>query len=223
MAISRVRSSEERQLVLLFCILVLAFLAVSRHKSFYYAILISPATDLLLAGFLAKLSWSVFGASRWATRRTLLLLGLLGASIISTLALIRNNPMDGYQLTLQRISRAVSAQSSVMGSQTYWFALPEHEYYSWQQLVYYRRYAPGSTLEDAFRDLRPDFLIIDRHMELFIAEERASLPNYFQFLSLPKADLERFLDQRANLVTNIETDTFGNVRVYKINWLVDQE
>ena len=125
--------------------------------------------------------------------------------------------MDDFRAALAGIRRVVPAESSVVGSQTYWFGLPDRRYWPWEQLVYYRRYAPGSRLENAFRAFHPDFLIIDAHMEQFIADDKARLPSYFQALSLPKADLERFLDEHGRLAATIETEAFGSVLVYQLD------
>jgi len=105
-----------------------------------------------------------------------------------------------------------------MGPQTYWFALPDHPYYSWEQIVYYRRYNPGSTLEDSIRALHPDYLIIDRFMEGAVKEDKELLAQRIPFLYVPKEELDKFLASRARLVKAIETPTFGNVRVYRIEW-----
>ena len=105
-----------------------------------------------------------------------------------------------------------------MGSQTYWFGMPEERYLSWEDIVYYRHYVPGSTLEDALKDLRPDILVIDTHMSQFITDTPAQLSDYARHLWIPRRELQAFLDRQASLVDAFASDTSGNVRVYQIAW-----
>jgi 4-amino-4-deoxy-L-arabinose transferase-like glycosyltransferase len=217
----RARPSSDKRLVsliILCTVLVLGFLVLIRTKHFYYAILISPVADLLLAVFLARLSLATSSRSLWGYGKIVLIGGLLATATILNLAALRRDPTDDYHATLERVTQVIPPGSSVMGPQTYWFGLPDQRYLSWQQLVYYQRHAPGSTLGDAFQALRPDFLIVDPFMEIFISDDKVRMTQYGQFLHLSRTDLQRFLDTYAQLISTQVTDTFGTVRIYHIDW-----
>jgi 4-amino-4-deoxy-L-arabinose transferase-like glycosyltransferase len=214
----RRRSAADRKLLTLSTALILAFTALVRNKLGYYALLVSPSLDLLVAALVWELLQGCNSSSRWARRSTAVALGLVTASVAMSVTPMLKDPTSEYGATLDRVRQAIAPESSVLGTQTYWFAMPDKTYFSWQQLVYYQRSAPGSSLEDAFRALHPDVLIIDPHIEWFVAGDKSQLPNYRQFLTLPKAELERFLDRQAELVTTVETPTFGRIRIYRIDW-----
>ena len=74
---------------------------------------------------------------------------------------------------------------------------------------------------DALRALHPGILIIDRHMESAFVDLESESSNYGQFLGLPSADMQRFLAEQAELITVIPSDTYGDIRVYRIDWKRD--
>ncbi len=223
----RRRAKTDRTIVGLWVALTLAFAELVRNKHPFYAILASPASDLLVAVWLEKLitDSAVIAARRrafaWAG---LALLGtatlvLLAVSASQSLVVICDDPMDDFRTALRGVREAIPPSATVMGPQTYWFATPYQVYLSWEQLVYYRRWVPGSDLVDALRTLHPGYLIIDRDMQSFaIADEKAQLSGYGQNLWLPKVELDAFLAERGTLVRVIGTSTFGSIRIYRVSW-----
>ena len=109
------------------------------------------------------------------------------------------------------------AGSTVIGSQTYWFALPGERYLSWDQLVYEQRYSRG-TLDDAFRTVHPDYFVSDGWLDLFITDDPTRLATAGSNTLLPRSQLQAFLDRQAHLVDTVATSAFGTVRIYKIDW-----
>lgn len=198
--------------------LVVAFLALLRNKLPYYDILLFPACDLLVAIALTRLPWNGWSRSVWGYGRTVLVLAPLMALILGSMLPMRNDPMDDYRVALERINEVVPLGKSIMGSQTYWFGRPDQRYFSWEQLVYYRRYAADSSLEDAVAALHPDFFIVDTHMEQFIREDTSWMTNYSQSLYVSKPELDDFLARHGHLVFTLQTTTFGRMRVYEIDW-----
>ena len=133
------------------------------------------------------------------------------------LPMIEINSADDYQQTIAFVKQVLPPNASVIGPQTYWFAVPNSHYLSWEQLVYYRRYAQDSTLEDAFHALHADYFILDKELEGAIVDNTTDTTQRLPFLYLPKAELAAFLSKQAHLVSSVETGTFGNVRIYKID------
>ena len=220
------RSAPDKKLLVLFGTLILAFGLLVRHKMGYFAIDVAPAADLLLAAFLDKLLHGLHTASRGGPLRRRFVLGLLVglcmvflfAATAPTLMPLLNDPMVDYWAVVERIRQTVPPDSSLMGSQTYWLGVPNLEYYSWENLVFYQRCTPGNSLEDAFGALRPDYFLIDRHMGFFIAEDKETLSEFDQFLHLPASELDRFLDAKTRLAATVRTSVFGTVRIYKVEW-----
>lgn len=222
----RRRSPADRRLLTLFGAVMLSYAELVRHKHPFYAILALPAGHLLLALLLERMIQRISVAARRRGPGARLAVALRMGGILLLLAgafrnmyAIGENPTPDYERTMSQVAASVPAGASVMGPQTYWFAVPDHVYLSWEQLVYYRRYRPGSDLADAFRALRPDVFIIDRAVEDFaVADDPSELTRYGRFLHLPKAQLDAFLAQQAELSATVETATFGYVRVYRIRW-----
>jgi 4-amino-4-deoxy-L-arabinose transferase-like glycosyltransferase len=147
-----------------------------------------------------------------------LVLATLAASLLLDLLPLRVQPMDDFNRTLERVRQAVPAGATILGSQTYWFGIPDRRYLSWEQIVYYQQYNRGSTIEDALRALHPDMLLIDRHLDAFITDDPARLDPYARFLALDKGEVEDFLCTRCRLVETIETAWWGDIRIYQVDW-----
>jgi hypothetical protein len=220
----RWRSRSGSRLVLLFVALVLTFAALIRNKAFFqYAILIFPAADLLIAAFLVSL-WDRLarvrsGVRAWPYLRAGLMVALLALAILPGQRRVLANHEDDYEVSVDYVRATIPTGASVMGPQLYWFGMPEQRYLSWESIIFYQRYAPDSSPEQALRALHPDYFVIDEPMERFLwGEKGMSLSAYAEPLTVPKADLMGFLDRHARLVGAVETETFGKVRVYRIDW-----
>jgi hypothetical protein len=120
-----------------------------------------------------------------------------------------------------RIKQTVRPEDTIMGPQTYWFGLYDHDYYSWEQLVYYRRYLPDSTLEDALREFRPDILIIDQGMEYYISDTVLK-STHSEARRLPRTEMESFLSRYAELIAVLGEDDDHKVQVYRIEWPMEE-
>jgi len=235
----RSRSASERKLLGICVVLLLAYLFLVRNKGPWYAILVAPAGDLLAAVFLARL-WRTIrsGAAAAYLRqaplvgrfrlpsaalavgqpaRALVVVALIGAAIAPTLSRTIHDPRDDYQDTVDHIRATVRPGSTVMGPSTYWFGLSNERYFSWEHLVYYRAYAPGSTLGDALHEFEPDYFIIDTYIDKFFRDTPRPSVTALQ-LVLSRTEFDSFLSQRGRLAAVIENDTYGRVRIYEIDW-----
>ena len=124
-----------------------------------------------------------------------------------------------YALVDQRLRQVVRPGESVLGTQTFWFSLHDHRYYSWEELVYYRRYKPESSLEDAFRALRPDIFVFDEHLDSFTADTEGE-STYSSYLRLPRTELKAFLKQHARMVGAFTVASpYGHIEVWRIAWV----
>ena len=211
-------STSDQRLLVLIAALVLAHTLLIRNKFLYYAILVTPMLDVLVAAFLLEFI-------RWPWRGRLgdylsriLVWGLTIGSIALTWSVLRTDFWRTYQVTQSRINQAIRPGDSIMGSQVYWFGLYDHVYYSWELLPTYQRYAPGSTLEDALREFHPDVFIRDGHVSTFVVDPGPQGDQYIQSLRLPRAELESFLNRRAELINSFYNSYFREVRMYRIKW-----
>ncbi len=218
-------SASDARVMALFASLVVGLVALVRFKAGMYGILVAPAACLLIAAFLDRLLVDWARVRERAGLRTKLAFALVVAALSlpllgtlqHSLTYLLQDSREEYRTTLEQLQQAVPPADTIIGPQTYWFGLTDQKYLSWEQLTYYRRYAPDSTLEDAFQALGPHFLIVDRHMEQFITDEPAQLPEQFRYLYVPRTDLERFLSGRGHLVAAMKTAAFGTVRVYRLD------
>ncbi len=227
LSLLRRRAKTDMTTAGLWVALTLAFAELVRNKHPFYAILASPASDLLVAVWLEKL---IIDAAAIAARKqafarvgfallTTATVMLFTISTAESLAVILHDPSADFQTALRGVQDAIPPGVTVMGPQTYWFARPDQVYLSWEQLVYYRRWVPGSDIADALQALHPGYLIIDRDMQSFaIADKETQLSGYGRNLWLPKLELDAFLAERGTLVRVIRTPTFGSIRIYRISW-----
>lgn len=218
-------STSNRRTITISATLILGFIAFVQYKASLYGILLAPAICLIVAALVDRLindqTTSSVSSTAGAGIAHRILVVTVGATLLITAyatitaSLTRDATVD-FAAALETLQQQIPPDASVIGPQTYWFGIQDRRYLSWEQLVYYRRYAPGSDLKDAFRALRPDYLIIDRHLDMFVAPYIEQLPEQFRYLHLPKVELEEFLVQRGQLVAQIATSHFGHVRLYRL-------
>jgi hypothetical protein len=242
LALWAARGQADRKLLRICVLMLLAYLLLIRNKSGWYVILVAPAGDLLAAVFLERLWRLVTGMPptlrrRWTSlldrvvetvwsrpagriARALAVAGLVGGVTLPTLIRMVQSPLDDYETALDQVRAAIRPGSTVMGPATYWFGLTDEEYLSWEHLVYYRKFAPGSTVEDAVRAFNPDYIIVDTYIERFLRDTPRSSINALQ-ITLPKSEMDRFLSERTHLRAMVENDTYGRVRIYEVDWRAD--
>jgi 4-amino-4-deoxy-L-arabinose transferase-like glycosyltransferase len=194
------------------------------NKMDYYAILITPFSDIILAVWIHQ-ALRVNGMTTLGIRAgKVLAYSTVVISALLILVTVRSTPPPGdFRLVASRIKRALPDGGSVMGSQSYWFDLYRHPYLSWQQILAYQRYEADSTFDDAMESLRPDVLVIDNHMRLFIRPDQANIPasgfqRYVWDRRLRKEDIDAFLARRGKLVDTFNTATYGTVEIYVLRW-----
>lgn len=212
------RDGVYRPLLVLGPALVLGHTLLIRNKSFYYAILFTPATDLVIAAFLFEFFRRPWRGTLNNYAEQAIVWGLCASFVLIMAQLLRGNGMVAYEATQRRINGDIRPGDAIMGPQTYWLDLREHTYYSWEGLIYYQRYMPGSTLEDAFREFRPNILIIDNRMDssTFDAVAGGPRPTYFR---ISPAELDSFLECRGSLIDEFDGGPYRRVRVYRLVWM----
>jgi hypothetical protein len=205
------------RLHLLLVVAVFCSLAVLvRNKFGYYAIYATPVLDLTIATFAVEVL---------QPRRRFFPNPLAAAIVGTTLAIglgmslsvTRVNGTRDFNAIVGRLTPLIAHDDVVIGSQTYWFALTDRRYYSWEQLVYYKRYYPSASLDEAFREFKPDILILDGHLENFV-KDRSDEVAYSGHLTVPKKELFSFLERHASLIDEFDGATFGRIRVFRIDW-----
>lgn len=212
------RKRNERVLSVLGLALFLSQALLIRNKFEYYAILVTPGLDLLLAAFLLRFVEA--GHTGQLAPRVAAVLTVLAILVSSGVALL---PLqwDGYQNYVQvqdRIDGDVHPADVIMASQTYWFGLYQHKYYSWEQLVYFQRASPGCGLRDAMAHFRPDIFIVDGHLQGFITDPGQSSSFYSGLLALLRPDLNGILAEHATLVDRFDGGGYGQVGIYRLSW-----
>ena len=63
-----------------------------------------------------------------------------------------------------------------------------------------------------------DFLIVDDDLSSYLTDDKNKLDKYVDYSYLSRTDLNLLLSKHATLVTKLASATFGEVKVYKINW-----
>jgi hypothetical protein len=212
------RSDSDKKVLVLVSVLFLGFALLVRIKMPWYMIQVVPALCLLVAAYIAKLIDEPWRSSRLAFMRLAVAATLALVSVSVGATQLLSKPMTEYDSVAAQVRAAIPAGKSVMGSPTYWFGLPQETYYCWVQLPYYQRYKPDSAIDDALAAIRPDYLVIDREMEGSISSDSEMLARSNATLVLDKSRLDSFLEKQATLVSRFQTDTFGTIRIYRLNW-----
>ncbi len=217
------RSRADQVLLTLAAVPVVSFALLIHSKATYYGIFLTPTVDLTVAGFLIgffRLPWR--GRFRDYAGRVLVWSACLSYAALNLLPL-QDDQWSGFRSAQERITALIPAGATIMSVQTYWFGLAEHPYYSWEQLVYYRHYSPGSSLEDAFSEFRPDVFIVDRYLDYYIFDSPDGVSDPrdggpLPYLWLPRSELRDFLDDHATRIDKFADPHSGPIRVYRLDW-----
>jgi 4-amino-4-deoxy-L-arabinose transferase-like glycosyltransferase len=188
-----------------------------RYKLANYAILLTPAFLWMVSAYLddfIKKPW-LGKVGDYAGR---IIVGVLVAGFfIFSATFLRTDGSGVFQQTQAKVNAVVLPGETILGPQTYWFGLYRHRYYSWELLIVYSRYFPGSKLSDALGHFRPDIIIIDSHLDSALAD--GIDPNSMWYpLRLPREEWYSFLADHGTLILDEPTDQNGIVRVYRLNW-----
>jgi hypothetical protein len=212
------RTHSDKQSVIIFGALVMSYIALRPYWPDFYKILLAPAAWILVAGLIDYLLSQPWKRTVWIYVRTVAVISLVLLSSAYPVSQLFYDPGDDWEITLSHVRQTVPANSKVIGQQNWWFARSTQPYMSWEQLGYYRRYAPGHTLEDAFRTLEPEYLIMDKVTDAFLlGDQSASTLDYYSYTVL-KSDMEAFMRNHCRLISTVSTPTLGTVRIYQIVW-----
>lgn len=225
-----------RPLAMLIVSIVTFSLLVKRRPP-YYLILIIPFADIVLSAWIdqglrtsrkSAFWWLKGEESRIFSEIAASLSRFLGkalvyafiiASLILGLSSVLGTPPPGdLGLVANHIKQVTPEGGLVMAPHIYWFRLHQYPYRTWQQIRAYRRWNPGSTLDDAMRAMRPDIFVIDGQSRKFIVDDEPDVPQWIRERSLPKQEVDTFLARRGKLEDRFETATHGTIEIFSIHW-----
>jgi 4-amino-4-deoxy-L-arabinose transferase-like glycosyltransferase len=195
-------------------LVVASFTLLVRNRFPYYAVIVTPAMDLVSAAAVVRLAKG--GGGLFPRLAAGVLTVGLGLGAVVTLSVARVDGAEVFDRVLKRVVGQVSASDTVIGPQTYWFGLVGHRYLSWEQLVYFRRCHPEATLSEAFQHFRPDILIVDRHLRFFL-NDQGQPTAYAGLLSLSAAEFNRYIEKHARILTDFDGEHYGRVTVYRLH------
>ena len=191
---------------------------VIRDLQSFNAIAISPSLDIL-AALGMELFWIVLGSRpsliNRLTRITLSILLVLGSfERISSLVSNSSDCYPAYLKSQEFINSLAGGRSFVVGPQIYWMGLQNSKYYTWEGLIFYRRFR-GITLAQTFDHFSPDIFILDDQIRNFMSDEVNFSP-WREDLRVPSTELLEYLKRRGEVIGTHQTRCVGKIEVYKI-------
>ncbi len=214
---------NKRMIVLLISFLAGHALLLS-NKAVYYAIHTVPALAMCTGAIVAH-AWlrpmqpqqTIRNATVRILAGVLLVSPILSHALRPLRLIYQVNFNAQYQEVQRQLNSVVGANESILGSQTWWLGMPQHTFYSWENLIYYDRLYNDASVADALTALQPDILIIDGHFRWFIRDDPGS-NDYLRQMRIPESELMAFLDANASLITTLNGLCYGAVDVYRIQW-----
>jgi 4-amino-4-deoxy-L-arabinose transferase-like glycosyltransferase len=216
------RRHSDTRFAILIVALLFACVALMLHKLYFYAIMIAPLFWIITGATTDKLLGGMGG--NWQRGRAALLgVALMVTSLcvlsLPNVPLLMQNRYPDFEAAMQFVRQSTQEGKTVLGFSNYWFARPNQSYYSWQQLVYYRRDQPGSSIEDAFRALHPDYIIIDDITDTFMLEDNdIAVVNAYSNVAVSRPELADFMRTYTTLISQDDNPTYGTIRIYQIHW-----
>lgn len=203
-------------LALAFAVQHLLFAAMLKVKSEHYLIALWPLSILLLAR-LGMWLWQR-SRQRWVQGVLMALMILVlveGAGRVVHRRHIAARTTPYAQMSAQ-IAEVIPPGSRVLGLQHYWLGLRAYPFRTWLLPVFYARpetHTPALAMDDALARVDPDVILLDRHMQAYLAElTDAGHADHALY-----AGYERFMAARkATLVAIIEDATYGPLSIYTL-------
>jgi hypothetical protein len=192
--------------------LAISFACLVSYYTDFYMILVAPAFALLLAtALLGDPEERKTNLERIGNR---VAWGLVLAQFVVFVGfeILPDHSYRDFRAIQERLGRSIHQGDSIAGSQTYWFGLYDHRYYSWEIFAYYQKRYPQSTLEEALCRYRPDIFLRDGHLDQFITG------NLIPGLRLPEGEIEPLLERYGTLVDDFDGGVYRQVRVYRFDW-----
>jgi hypothetical protein len=196
---------QDRNLTFFVAVTFAVFALVRGSKNEFYAILLFPFMVIMVT-------------SSSLNPQRLFVSGLLAFVIISSgLHLIRpiqeNRDYD-YDLLTERMRAVVPDGARVMGLPTWWLGFTDYDYRSSLSLNFYY-FFNGYGLEEGLEAIRADIIIIDSVLRAAMESDDILGSPYY---SLPGDEFRAFLDERGELLLNLEDTWHGPIEVYAIAW-----
>lgn len=217
-AILHLTPTPQRKFAWSTLLLALGFTLTVRNKFLYYAVLITPALDILLGDFLLRFAKRKFTPSLKGYLQQTFVWGTLIGAFALNLSVLKFDFWNDYQYALQNLREVVQPEETIMGAQVYWLAFPNNPYYSWEELAYYQQYKPGATWLEALYTYKPEIFILDYFLDVYLTSSDEPSDFYESFHSLPRGEVEAFLANHADEIASFDAGYYGNIRVYKIHW-----
>ena len=210
-------SGSDRKTLLVFAAVVVAYSLVLIYKPFHYAILVAPAAALVVAALLDMVFGTPVRTSPLGFARAVLVVGIVAGTAVSNLWTVWGASNNDYSHAAEKIVQTIPEGASIMAAPTFWFARPYQPYINWQQLETYRAYYSNSNLNDAFNYYRPQYMIMDGFIEYFLVDGPETAQDRLQGKIL-RSELHTILNERGTLLGQVDTEPYGTVRIYKMNW-----
>jgi 4-amino-4-deoxy-L-arabinose transferase-like glycosyltransferase len=211
-------SMSDRRVLLVFAAVFLSHTLMTSYKTYHYAIMIAPAGALLVAVLLDMMSRRPLRASLWSFTQTALVVGIVVVTGVINIWTVWGASNAGYDETAEKMTQTIPDGASIMAAPTYWFARPYQSYVNFNRLEIYGRRYPGSSLQDAFTYYKPDYFIMDGFIQYWLTDDPKVLNGEHLFPVLPKSEMWRILNERGTLLGKVDTEPYGTVRIYKMNW-----
>ena len=214
----RRRTHSDRLLLVFAGVAFLLFGLLLQNKVDHYTILLYPALMLMVAStWLA--GWQKARTPRVRVIWALLLAVLLvGGAVKNAYSLYTYRNYD-YNTIIKPLRAQMPIGSRVMARPTLWLGLADYNFRSTFTLTDYH-YLRGYTLEQGLAAFRPDYLIIEDGLRRILVDSDFAPADAEgkSTLTLPRQDLERFLQQQGTLVLRFDNPWHGPVEVYRIRW-----
>ncbi len=185
------------------------------NKTGHYAIYLAPIFMLLVTSFLSDFYKRPWSGKILDYAERIIIWGAVGGAIALSLSAVSTDQYAVYQKEQAKINALVQPGEVVMGPQTYWFGLVDHRYLSWELLFLYPRLYPGSTISDAFQNLKVDVFVIDPPLQELISDQFSPSSRWYYY-HLPQKELMEYLDQHAVLILGSEDEPTAQLRIYRI-------
>ncbi len=206
------------KLLVIFWVTTLTFTWIIVNRPGHYSILLAPGFWLIAGDFVDRIAHMPWRGSRLALIRTVIVLSLLLTPAAVALRSMVTDSSAEFESRAAFVRETIPPDGRVMGVQTWWLALHDRHYISWEQLVFYRRWAGTSDVSRAFDYLQPEYLILDETTEQYLVDNIDTFePNIASSL-VQRGDFEQLIQERGILIGEYTKEGSTPVRVYRLSY-----
>jgi len=209
---------EEKQLIIFSILVFFLGAGLMQSKTQFKVIFVTPAISLmssLVLFHVIKFSWKNRLVKFIFPRLAIATFSL--NIFLNYFAVFRQTKecSTEFNKVISRLENTITPDARVIGSELYWLGLQDRSFISWTSIPPLRNFYENKSIPEILNSFNADFFILDEALKIYLVDYEPK-NSFNKAISMPKKPFENFLSDSALRVSEIETQCYGSIDVFKL-------